>query len=207
VTGLLVGSEQTVIPVVSDPNLIFFVLRDPPGGTSTTTLKSGHFSIIPNDFLPLSSSNTCSSPSSPLCTVATNIEFDISIEGMFTHETNTGGSIKWQMESEMMSTGETPRRSLRQFLSSSVSSSTMKQTHATRESDSHYRYSFSFEYDISTSSNPYFAGHASDVIVGGGISIAIRENVFRGNVTHFFTSSFLSFNEILPPSPLPPPLL
>jgi hypothetical protein len=45
-TGLLVGREQTVIPVVSDPNLIFFVLRDPPGGTSTTTLKSGNFQFL-----------------------------------------------------------------------------------------------------------------------------------------------------------------
>jgi hypothetical protein len=109
---------------------------------------------------------------------------------MFAHEANTGDIIEWQMESETMSTGETHRRSLVQSSSSSLTQSTMKQTRAVRESDSHYRYSFSFDYDVSTSSNPYFAGHASDVIVGGGISIAIRDNVFRGSITYFSTSFF-----------------
>jgi hypothetical protein len=119
-----------------------------------------------------------------LFSVATKIEFDLSIEGMYTHKTNTGGSIKWHMEPEAMIP---TRRSLRQSMSTdvtSITSSTLRQTHATRESDIHYRYSFSFEYDISTSSNPYFAGHASDVIVGGGVSIAISDNVFRGIISH-----------------------
>jgi hypothetical protein len=40
VTGFVPSDRQRVIPMVSDPNLIFFVLRDPPGGTSTTTFKS-----------------------------------------------------------------------------------------------------------------------------------------------------------------------
>jgi hypothetical protein len=120
---------------------------------------------------------------------------------MFAHETNTGGSIEWQMRSEAISNGDTHGRSLRQSLSSSMTQSTMKETHAVRESDSHYRYSFNFEYDVSTSSNPYFAGHASDVIVGGGISIAIRDNVFRGSIT-YSCSSFL-LNHLL----LSPPLL
>ena len=50
-------------------------------------------------------------------------------------------------------------------------------TSATRASDSHYQYSFNFEYDFSTSSDPFIAGAASDVIIGGGVDLVVNEAI------------------------------
>jgi hypothetical protein len=41
VTGVLTNPFSTYLPVASDPNLIFMVLRDPPGGGSFTTIETG----------------------------------------------------------------------------------------------------------------------------------------------------------------------
>lgn len=48
---------------------------------------------------------------------------------------------------------------------------------ASRASDTHYEYSFYFEYDFSTSSDPAVAGPASDVIIGGGVDIIVIEAI------------------------------
>jgi hypothetical protein len=48
---------------------------------------------------------------------------------------------------------------------------------ASRASDSHYEYSFNFEYDFSTSSDPFIAGAASDVIIGGGVDLVVNEAI------------------------------
>ena len=50
-------------------------------------------------------------------------------------------------------------------------------TSASRGSDSHYQYSFNFEYDFSTSSDPFIAGAASDVIIGGGVDLVVNEAI------------------------------
>ena len=48
---------------------------------------------------------------------------------------------------------------------------------ASRASDSHYEYPFNFEYDFSTSSDPFIAGAASDVIIGGGVDLVVNEAI------------------------------
>eukprot|EP01037_Dinobryon_pediforme_P048235 gene48235-63140_t len=40
-----------------------------------------------------------------------------------------------------------------------------------RESSTSYEYSISFDYSFSTSADPFTAGHASDIIVGGGVDL------------------------------------
>ena len=47
----------------------------------------------------------------------------------------------------------------------------------TRVSNTHYEYSISFSYDISTSTDPNLAGHASDVIIGGGADLIVSEAI------------------------------
>ncbi len=41
ITGVSLKEVPNVYPVASDPNLIFMVLRDPPGGASFTTISRG----------------------------------------------------------------------------------------------------------------------------------------------------------------------
>ena len=48
---------------------------------------------------------------------------------------------------------------------------------ASRASETHYEYSFNFEYDFSTSSDPFIAGSASDVIIGGGVDLVVNEAI------------------------------
>ena len=48
---------------------------------------------------------------------------------------------------------------------------------ASRASNSHYEYSFNFQYDFSTSSDPFIAGSASDVIIGGGVDLVVNEAI------------------------------
>ena len=60
-----------------------------------------------------------------------------------------------------------------------TTSSYSSDTSFERLSSSEYGYSITFAYDISTSENPNIAGHASDVIVGGGIDIIVTEG-FEG---------------------------
>jgi hypothetical protein len=59
---------------------------------------------------------------------------------------------------------------------------------ATRLSDMHYAYSFDFESEFSTSADPNTAGHASDVIIGGGVDVRVVEGI-AGELSYvFFTS-------------------
>ena len=48
-------------------------------------------------------------------------------------------------------------------------------------STTHDEYSISFDYDISTSTDPRIAGHPSDVIVGGGVDLVVSE-ALKGTV-------------------------
>ena len=134
-------------------------------------------------------------PFSRLVHIATNVEFDISIEGMLAHtegteqeKTSTGKRrLSRFMRTRTIRNRDMAQRNLKSGSSKQVTTGTFSQATATRESDTHYRYSFNFEYDLSTSSNPYLAGHASDIIVGGGLSILIADNTFQGKEDYCFT--------------------
>lgn len=46
-----------------------------------------------------------------------------------------------------------------------------------KSAKSNYEYSFTFSYDLSTSTDPAIAGHASDLIMGGGLNIVLIEAI------------------------------
>ena len=48
-------------------------------------------------------------------------------------------------------------------------------TSMTRSSALTYDYGFTFNSEIATSTDPLIAGHPSDVIVGGGVDLVVRE--------------------------------
>ena len=48
---------------------------------------------------------------------------------------------------------------------------------ATRESSTHYQYSFEFTSSFSTSQSPDDAGHGSDMIIGGGVDLIVLEGL------------------------------
>jgi hypothetical protein len=54
---------------------------------------------------------------------------------------------------------------------------------SSRKSSSHFEYSFNFGYDFSTSVDPFIAGHASDVIIGGGVDIIVSQ-ALEGTFSH-----------------------
>ncbi len=152
IEGTLQNPFPNYYPVQSDPDLIFMVIRDPPGGSSYTTVHSG-----------------------------TSVSFGVSVNGMSTYsketflegqggigpgfKTESGFGLMIGMEGKLIFGGG----------HQSVSSIT-----AERVSSSHYEYSFTFEYDFSTSSDANLAGHASDVIIGGGVDLVVSEGV-KGN--------------------------
>ena len=53
-----------------------------------------------------------------------------------------------------------------------------------RTSSTHYQYSFEFTSTFSTSQSPDDAGHASDIIVGGGVDLVVLEGT-KGIYFHF----------------------
>ena len=46
-----------------------------------------------------------------------------------------------------------------------------------RNSSTSYEYSITFDYEFSTSSDPFTAGHASDIIVGGGVDLVVSQAI------------------------------
>jgi hypothetical protein len=56
-----------------------------------------------------------------------------------------------------------------------VGASVTSQLTTTRVSSTHYQYSFEFASSFSTSRSPNDAGHASDLIIGGGVDLVVLE--------------------------------
>ena len=53
-----------------------------------------------------------------------------------------------------------------------------------RTSSTHYQYSFEFTSTFSTSQSPDDAGHASDIIIGGGVDLIVLEGT-KGKYFYF----------------------
>ena len=148
VVGVTVNSVPNIYPVSSDPNLIFLIIRDPPGSDSKVSIKSG-----------------------------TTFTFGLSIDGMQTFDTSlisnqlsaTGKKVEkgfgWFKDSDAVDT---------QLITGTNSDQILKIANS-YGSSSQYDYSFTFQSDFSTSLNPNIAGHPSDVIIGGGVDIAVVE--------------------------------
>jgi hypothetical protein len=167
VVGVLTNPFSTILPVASDPTLIFLVLRDPPGGTSYTTIETGRLGLC----TPLL-----------ILSIGTSVDFALSLEGMTTHDSDlktedTGGF-------GLFSDQTTPLFGTKVHELSSViagfGGSHIESNGANRLSSTHYQYSFEFTSEFSTSQLAEDAGHASDVIVGGGVDLFVLEGT-EGN--------------------------
>ena len=147
VLGVVSKEVPNFYPVSSDPNLIFLIIRDPPGGTSTTTIQAG-----------------------------TTFQVGISIDNMQTFDTviTTTDTAELGAQSKMaVGLGVLPI--LQQGMTSASTNSLGLTISTAFGSTSTHDYSFYFESDFSTSDDPNIAGHPSDVIIGGGIDISVAE--------------------------------
>ena len=167
VTGIIANEVPNFIPVASDPTLIYFVLRDPPGGSSWASLSS-----------------------------ETSIQFEMSVGDMFTYdgsfssESSLSGGVDGQFGTVDGLGFAVQNPLLGIHATASGGSNHVQSISTSRTSDSSYEYSISFGYDIITSSDPFTAGHASDIIVGGGVDLIVSEAI-QGTRNFFFC--FISF--------------
>ena len=148
VLGVVANEVPNFYPVSSDPNLIFMIIRDPPGGNSQVTITAG-----------------------------TSISFGLSVDNLQAYTTTiqadsatsvglgsiiyAGVGIMDRIADVDFRTGSTSTHIL------SIASS--------YGSTSGHDYTFYFESDFSTSADPDIAGHPSDIIIGGGVDINVGE--------------------------------
>jgi hypothetical protein len=154
VVGVIANEIPNFIPVASDPTLIFFILRDPPGGGSFASLAAG-----------------------------TSIDFGMSIENMHSYDGSFG--LDWSLTGGVSGRSETmiglgvgivtPLAGAHATVGGGGGKSQSVST--SRSSSMSYDYSVSFDYSFSTSTDPFTAGHASDIIVGGGVDLIVSKAI------------------------------
>jgi hypothetical protein len=125
---------------MSDPNLIFLVLRDPPGGASTASISQG-----------------------------ASATFEIGIDGMYTYHKEESSDVNLQSGIDYAFLG------FKQ--SDGTTNGVMHSFQAERVSHTEYAYTFNFQSTVSTSIDPNIAGHASDIIIGGGVDLVANEAI------------------------------
>ena len=156
ILGTIPSEVPNFYPVTTDPTLIFLILRDPPGGASTAKIEAG-----------------------------STFTTSITIDGMKTFEQDIHANTELGAEA-----GSEELLILAPFgfgFAQNVGNENANigvrgsliapDVSVSRLSETHYSYSFQFSYDFSTSSDPFIAGHPSDVIVGGGIDIIVSETL------------------------------
>ena len=152
VIGVMPNKVPNFYPVSSDPTLIFLVLRDPPGGGSSVTIEQG-----------------------------STAGFEMAIDGMYAFDAedsfhvsvNAGADLEWDV-----GVGLGVFKSDKVFgflLDVGIDKGISHSVHVEKSSHTSYAYSFSFSSAISTSVDPTVAGHASDLIVGGGASLVTMQ--------------------------------
>ena len=161
ILGTIPSEVPNFYPVTTDPTLIFLILRDPPGGTSQTTISAG-----------------------------STFTTGITIEGMKTFDQSIhldveagvkGNSEQWLIEAPLgFGVAEkVADESGKVALKGSLVAPDVK---VTRSSETHYSYALTFAYDFSTSAEAFIAGHPSDVIIGGGIDVIVSEAIEGANL-------------------------
>ena len=172
VTGVIANKVPNFYPVPTDSKLIFLVLRDPPGGTSSATIKAG-----------------------------TTITMGMQVGNVHTSDTSKYSEISAdsgghdEIDSVAAPLGVGVANML--LKTDSVTKYAYAQPYtvqATRASTTHYEYKFTFDYDFSTSKEPNLAGHPSDVIIGGGVDLIVNEA--RGGYV-CFSYLFLCFYSLI----------
>ena len=150
VKGTSSSVTPNVFPVASDPTLIYMVLRDPPGGASYTTFHSG-----------------------------TTVDFALAVDGLQTSNNEDVGALAHEAG---LSNGLTTFAGIGVGVIDDVfaiqggmdfNDQTSRTVSFSQASNQHYDVSLSFSFDISTSTDPNLAGHASDIIIGGGVVLIV----------------------------------
>ena len=156
ILGTIPSEVPNLFPVTTDPTLIFLILRDPPGGTSQTTISAG-----------------------------STFSTGITIDGMKTFDQDLHFNVELAGKAKAQQLGiEAPLGfGVGENIGDEggkiggQGSLIAPDVVVTRASETHYSYAFTFSYDFSTSDGAFSAGHPSDVIVGGGIDIIVSEAV------------------------------
>jgi len=168
VLGVIPKEVPNFYPVATNPDLIFLVLRDPPGGASSTTIDFG---------MSIDGGHTYDS----------SIDFSVVAGASYTSDIN---AVIAPMGFGVMKTA------IKSHVGVNVNYGHHIHVSSTRSSSSHYGTSFYFEYDFSTSQNPNIAGHPSDVIIGGGVDLivneAIKGYIFPSFIFYLFSLSCFS---------------
>lgn len=155
IIGSLPNEVPSVLPVTSDPTIIFLVLRDPPGGSSKCSIAQG-----------------------------TTLETALSISGtqvsVSTLSVESKGSIFVDQKMEVvtaplgvgtMANGDV----ISEYFSGKIT--TVLEVASSWTTTSGYVYSMTFHSEFGTSDDPFIAGHPSDVIFGGGVDLFVSEAV------------------------------
>ena len=156
ILGTIPSEVPNFYPVTTDPTLIFLILRDPPGGSSQTTVSAG-------------STFTTGITIEGMQTFDQDLHFDVEAgvkakAEQLLIEAPLGFGVGENAADEGGNVG----------LKGSLIAPDVK---VSRTSETHYSYAFTFAYDFSTSDSAYSAGHPSDVIVGGGIDVIVSEAI------------------------------
>lgn len=152
VLGVIPKEVPNVYPVSTDSDMIFLVIRDPPGGRSQTIIHAG-----------------------------TTMSFAMSIKGMDANDDSNVVSFNNEMgeDGELKTWFGVGAGTIQKVFNvvgvSAVDSSVHFEKSVERINSDSFALSFTFTYDFATSLDPFIAGHPSDVIVGGGVDLIVSE--------------------------------
>jgi len=156
ILGVISEDVPQTIPVSTDPTLIFSILRDPPGGTSRAVIAQG-----------------------------TEIKTSFSIEGMHAGQrskgvsTNKGAGLSADVGAltAPMGFGLDVGILALGFNGANAYGGVKPSVTASRADSHAIDVTFTFDTEIATSSSPWQAGQASDLILGGGMNLHIQRAI------------------------------
>ena len=163
ILGTIPSEVPNFYPVTTDPTLIFMVLRDPPGGASSTTITAG-----------------------------STFTTGISIEGLKTYEQDIHASLELRSAAALdellvdapLGFGLATKIGIESLKIGVKGELVAPDVKISRVSDTQYSYSFQFNYAFSTSDDAFIAGHPSDVIIGGGIDVIVSQTLEGDNLQY-----------------------
>jgi len=162
VTGLLASQVPNYYPVAIAPSLIFLILRDPPGGNSFTRINQG-----------------------------TTISWSMAIDGKYSKDAgqetvDDKSTGEYELEIDCEGIGEAVCNPLEsESVTVPITNHGTTKIATAKSSDTHYDFSFTFDYSFQTSTDPNIAGQPSDVIIGGGLDIIVNDMI--QGIYYFYT--------------------
>ncbi|KAH8094075.1 glutathione transferase [Aureococcus anophagefferens] len=152
VLGTAPDNVPRLYAATTDPTLIFAVIRDPPGGTSSVSMEEGSTLGVSMSIAGLhAGAYGYAEELSAKMGINTEEKIMIAPLGIGTSTTGDKIELKAGIKGEQDSTVTT----------------------VTRENTKSFEFEFEFTTGISTSGDPFEAGQPSDLIVGGGANLRI----------------------------------